>query len=140
MPTYRAKYSKAERLEFARKLKQAMLERGITGAELARKASKYRDDGSEMPRQLISQYVNATTIPDEVNLMCLERALDMPKGYLLTRPHGVAPGEIDKSPPKTEQDLRVRVVEGGKMEISFSGTVPRDIGWQIMTLLEKGGH
>ncbi|MGZ6725289.1 MAG: helix-turn-helix domain-containing protein [Solirubrobacteraceae bacterium] len=138
MATYRAKYSKEERRVFAEKLRRLILEKGMQGAELARKASKYRE--GEMPRQLISQYLNGTTIPDEVNLRALEKALDCPTDYLLPRPHKMAPGEIDKAPPKTEQDLRVRVVEGGMMEISFSGTVPRDIGWQIMTLLEKSGH
>lgn len=138
MANYRASYSANEKRVFAEKLKRLILEQGLTGAEVARKASKHRP--TAMPRQLISQYVNGTTIPDEANLRALEKALDAPKDYLLPRPHKLAPGETDTTPPETEQDLRVQVVEGGMMRISFTGFVPRAIGWEIMQLLEKAGH
>lgn len=138
MATYRANYTATEKRIFAQKLKKLMLDQGITGAELARKASKYRE--GEMPRQLISQYVNATTMPDEVNLRAIERALDAPRDYLMPRPHGTAPGEMDTAPPATEQELRMRLIEGGQMELTFSGTVSREIGRQIMDLLQKAGH
>lgn len=138
MASYKAHYSEHEKRVFSKRLRQLMVDQGINGAELARKASQYRE--GEMPRQLISQYLNGTTIPDQVNLNALAKAFKIPAAYLLQKPQHLATGEVEVALPSEKQNVGYSMDDSGAMKLNIVATVPREIGQQIIALLQQAGH
>lgn len=138
MATYRASYSASEKRLFADRLRKAMLEQGLRGAELARRASKHLP--KPIPRQLISSWVTGASIPEEPNVRALEKALDIPPGFLLPRPHNTAPGEPSPAPDVRDNDVRMSLVGDGKMRLTLSVEVSQATGWEILNLLKQEGH
>jgi transcriptional regulator with XRE-family HTH domain len=73
-----------ERLKtFAQRLNRAMLEKGWTGAELAREATKHAPKGTELGRHLISAYSRAANEPTDINLKAIAAALGVKPEDLL---------------------------------------------------------
>lgn len=73
-----------ERLKlFAQRLNKLMLQKGWTGAELAREASKFAPKGKELGRHLISSYSRGASEPTEANLKYISQALGVKPGDLL---------------------------------------------------------
>jgi transcriptional regulator with XRE-family HTH domain len=137
MANYRASYTAQEKKLFASKLRQLMIEKGLKGAELARRVSKYLP--KPIVRQSVSSYLAGASIPEEPTLRGLERALDVPPGILLPRPHKTAPGEATVEEASTHE-ARMALTAGGKMRLMLNVEVPQSIGWQILKLLEEVGH
>ncbi len=69
--------SKAAKLQFSEKLKSAMDAKGLHASELARRAS--------LPRDHISRYLRAESLPQPQALSAIEEALDVDLGPLPPR-------------------------------------------------------
>lgn len=65
------------RIEFARRLNRAMIEKGWNQSELARRANAHAAPGSEatMTRDKVSKYIRASSLPSPVHLDLLCKAL-----------------------------------------------------------------
>ncbi|MDO9296849.1 hypothetical protein [Bradyrhizobium sp.] len=74
-----------ERLKaFASRLNRLMLAKGVSGADLAREASKFVPKGGKaLGRHLISAYSRAANEPTEVNLQYISKALGVKPEELL---------------------------------------------------------
>jgi transcriptional regulator with XRE-family HTH domain len=134
MANYRASYTTQEKQAFAATLRKLMLEKGLNGAELARRASAQLS--KPMGRQSITNYLNGTTIPEEAALRALAKALGVAARDLLPRPHNLAPGELETAPATPNLDVRY-TIQGGKMRLMLTAEVPAEIGWQIVNLLKE---
>jgi len=61
-----------------------MVEKGWSGADLAREASKHAPKGVEIGRHLISAYLRASNEPTQVNLSCIAKGLGVKPEDLLS--------------------------------------------------------
>jgi transcriptional regulator with XRE-family HTH domain len=68
---------------FASRLNRLMLERGWSGADLAREAAKHAPRGTEIGRHLVSAYSRAANAPTDANLKYISKALGVKPEELL---------------------------------------------------------
>lgn len=132
-----AHYSPSEKRQFSRVLRQLMMDQGLNGAELARKASQYRE--GDMPRQLISTWLKGGTVPDQINLMALAKALKVPPTRLLPKPQHLPNGEIEAAFSEPTRVVNYSWV-GDKMQLNIRADVSVEIGHKVLNLLRKVGH
>lgn len=136
MPQFRAKFTKQERLAFGTMLRRLMADKGLSGAELARKANLHITSGKGMDRSSISWYINGRSIPTPVVLNAISRVLDVDPQMLLPRDHAQRPGEAAGPPPSRDRDVRMSLIGGGQMHLMINTQVSAEKGWQILRLLE----
>jgi transcriptional regulator with XRE-family HTH domain len=98
------------RQEFARRLQHALIERGWSQAELARRVwNEHRTDkkGYEHPvgKDRISTYVRGLVMPDHANLTKLAAALEIPVAELA--PHAMS-SHVEQASP----ELEIKAISG----------------------------
>ena len=82
------------RQEFARRLQRAMIEKGWTQSELARRASPFAPD-TRMIRDNVSKYIRGKVLPGPLHLEALCKALGKrPTDLLPARPSGGTSHEL----------------------------------------------
>ncbi len=137
MPQFRAAYTKAERVAFGQLLRQLMADKGLNGADLARRANNYITSGKGLDRSAISWYVNGRSIPSPVSLNAIARVLDVNPQMMLPRSHEQRPGEAVGAPTSGEKDVRMSLLAGGQMHLMVNLKLPAEKGWEILRLLEE---
>jgi len=136
MANYKAKFTPQEKRAFGERLRRLMLEKEMSGADVARAASKHLRKA--LTRQLMSSYVSGVTIPNETNLGAIEKALSVPTGTLLMRDRRRASGA--PPPPDTaSKNVNMTMTPDGKMHLILNVEVPQATGRKIMELLWSEG-
>jgi transcriptional regulator with XRE-family HTH domain len=110
--------------EFGQRLHRLLLEKGWTQSELARRAG--------LPRDSISVYMNARSLPTPLSLQKLSDALNVPADDLLPN---YAINAIQKDFPELE--IRVSANDRGKAYLQINRWVPTSIALQIAGLLDQ---
>lgn len=137
MPQFRAAYTKQERVAFGQLLRQLMAQKGVTGADLARKANSYITSGKGLDRSAISWYVNGRSIPSPVSLNAIARVLDVDPQMMLPRSHEQRPDDAVGPPLASDKDVRMSLIQGGMMHLMINIKLPSEQGWKILKLLEE---
>lgn len=136
MPQFKAKFTTAERKAFGNLLRRMMTDKGLTGADLARRANKYIASGKGMDRSAVSWYVNGRSVPTPTTLNAIAKVLDVDPQMLLPRDHAQRPGEAAGPPAMKERDVRMSLLPGGKMHLMINIEVSQPLGWSILKMLE----
>ena len=114
--------------EFAKRLQNAMLERGWHQSELARQATKHMADG-KFGRDNVSNYVRGKTMPSPIHLNALAKALGKkPDDLLPARAYASAQ---DSSPPLDVKDLGE-----GKAWLRVSQAVEWPVALKVLAILK----
>lgn len=137
MPQFRAQFTKQERAAFGQLLRRLMAEKGLSGADLARKANAYITSGKGLDRSAISWYVNGRSIPTPVSLNALARVLDVDPQMMLPRSHEQRPDEAVGPAVTSDKDVRMSLINGGMMHLMINIKLPAERGWEILKLLEE---
>ncbi len=121
----------AVRMEFARRLQRAMIEKGWTQSELARRAAAHAP-GRRMIRDNISKYIRGRVLPGPLHLQALCKALGMkPEELLPTR--GTQAGGGPATP-----SLDLRDLQDGTAWLRVNQAVPMSVALEIARLLLQG--
>jgi transcriptional regulator with XRE-family HTH domain len=115
------------RQEFARRLQRAMIEKGWTQSELARRASSHTPD-NRMIRDNVSKYIRGKVLPGPLHLNALAKALNKKPDELL--PTRGTPAAGQENPPMDIRDLR-----DGNAWVRVNQALPWDTAMQIAKLL-----
>lgn len=139
MPSFKAKYTESERKVFGGLLRTLMRDKGITGADLARRASKHLDSGKGMDRSMISWYVNGRSVPAPTTLAAIAKVLEVDPQFMLPRDHSQKPNEAagPASAHFNEQDVRMSLEPGGTMHLMINKRLPTEVGWKIIELIKE---
>jgi transcriptional regulator with XRE-family HTH domain len=138
MASFKAKYTEAERKAFGQLLRQLMTDKGVTGADLARRANKYISSGKGMDRSMISWYVNGRSVPTPVSLSAIAKVLDVDPQLMLPRAHSQKPGEAaGPVGPTSNQDVRMSLESGNMMHLMLNRRLPAEVGWKIIELIKE---
>lgn len=105
----------------ARNIYKAIVEKGISPAELARRSGLTRDN--------ISTYMRASSLPNEENLKKLARALDMRPDELLPNRPDMALSDPDNP------TLVLAEMPGGKARLQIDRMVSTETATKIIALL-----
>lgn len=135
MPSFRAGYTPVEKKAFGRMLRKLMTEKSMSGAELARNATKLLPAGKTIGRDNISWYLNGRSMPTPAYLNAIAKVLDVNPQFLVPRDHAQAPGE---APPvdAAGNDIRMNLQPNGEMHLMLNIHVPRALGWKILQMIE----
>jgi transcriptional regulator with XRE-family HTH domain len=135
MPSFRAGYTPAEKKAFGRMLRKLMTDKSMSGAELARQATKLLPAGKTIGRDNISWYLNGRSMPTPPYLNAIAKVLDTNPQFLVPRDHSQAPGE---APPieASGNDIRMNLSPNGEMHLMLNIHVPRALGWKILQMIE----
>lgn len=137
MPSFKAKYTEAERKTFGVLLRQLMRDKGITGADLARRASKHLSSGKGMDRSMISWYVNGRSVPAPTTLAAIAKVLEVDPQLMLPRDHSQKPHEAaGPAVASSGQDVRMSLEAGNSMHLMINTHLPTDVGWKIIELIK----
>lgn len=123
--------NKAVKLEFGRRLKGAMIEKGWNQSDLARAAEKYLSDKKTLGRYSISCYVGGKVLPRPDTLVAIARALGKEPMDLL--PTKGAPSFI---PAGFEQGLDLKDVGNGKVLLRVNQATDWMTALEVMKLLK----
>lgn len=123
----------AVKMEFARRLQRAIVEKGWTQSELARRASKFmpkefgnKEEGG-MIRDNISKYIRAKALPSSIHLNALAKALG-------TKSEELLPSRgVDSNTDAIAFDMRD--IGEGKVWLRINQSVPMTVAIKIATLL-----
>lgn len=107
----------------------------MSGAELARVASRHLPGDKTIGRDNISWYVNGRSMPTPIYLKAIGKALDVDPQLLIPRTHAQRPGEMAPPADAPEQDVRMSMSDQG-MHLMINIHLPRDLGWQILSMIE----
>jgi transcriptional regulator with XRE-family HTH domain len=121
----------AVKIEFARRLQAAMVEKGWNQSELARQAAKFTGDG-KFPRDNVSSYCRGLSLPGPNHLHALSQALRKTPTDLV--PSRGVPTIEDRLPP-----LDVRDVGDGMAWLKINQSVPWSTALKIMEMLKGEG-
>lgn len=114
---------------FAQRLNRAMLERGWSGADLAREATKHAPKGTAIGRHLISAYSRAANEPTDANLKYISKALGMKPEDLLPP----LPGEGENPQYATATSTL-----DGKTRLVVDAEVDAETALKILALVRGG--
>lgn len=120
----------AIRMDFAKRLQDALSDRGWTQSELARRMAPLLRE-SRIGRDNISKYVRGKVLPLPPALEAMAKVLDMDSKDLL--PSRATQGVSDELSP-----LNVRDVGGGRYWVQINQALDAEVALQIMQLLRKG--
>lgn len=137
MASFRANYTADERKAFSALLRQLMRDKGITGADLARRANKHLTSGKGMDRSMISWYVNARSIPSPTSLSAIAKVLEVDPQLMLPRDHSQKPNEAGPVGAAGGQDVRMSLGAGNTMHLMINTHLPAETGWKIIELVKE---
>lgn len=137
MPTFRAKFTPAEKVSFGRQLRKLMTDKGLSGAELARKMSLHMPEGKTVGRDNISWYLSGRSMPTNPALKAMAKVLEISPQFLLPRDPNTRPGEIPAPPLAPENNVRMHMVGNGMMHLQIDKHLPLKVGWEIMQIMKK---
>jgi transcriptional regulator with XRE-family HTH domain len=121
-----------ERLRvFAQRLEEHMIEKGWSGAALAREASKHAPKGVEIGRHLISAYLRASNEPTQLNLGYIAKALGVKSEELLPPPLG------DGESP---QYATATTTIDGKTRLVVDAEVDAETALKVIRLVKGATH
>lgn len=120
----------AIRMDFAKRLQDALSDRGWTQSELARRMAPLLKE-SRIGRDNISKYVRGKVLPLPPALEAMAKVLGMESRDLL--PSRATQAVSDELAP-----LNVRDVGGGRYWVQINQALDSDIALEIMALLRKG--
>jgi transcriptional regulator with XRE-family HTH domain len=135
MASFRAKYTETERKAFGRMLRKMMEDRGLTGAELARLATRQLSGGKVIGRDNISWYLNGRSMPTPVYLNAIAKVLEVSPLFLVPRNHDQKAGEMPPPDPKQDRNIRMSLTTEG-MHLMMDVHLPREVGWKILQIVE----
>jgi len=118
------------KIEFARRLSNALAEAGLTQSDLARRATDHLPAGKKLGRDSISHYVNGLSFPSDARIRALAKALNIPAEELL-------PGKGIKTAADHSVTLAAQETENGKMYLRINRTVDYETGLKILALIKK---
>lgn len=116
------------KVEFAKRLQQAMVRKGWNQSELARRASDHLKEG-EIRRDNVSHYIRAVAIPQPAKLAALCKALGVKPDELLP----TAPSASKKAPP-----FDMRQLDNGNVWLRVNQAVTFDQALRVMGILHEG--
>lgn len=124
----------AARVEFARRLQSAMVEKGWNQSELARRAAAFMPDG-KFGRDNVSLYVRGMVFPGPDHAEALAKALGRKVADLI--PTRGMPSAEDRAPPLDVKDLN-----DGRCWLKINQAVDWPVALQVLELLkgQKGGN
>lgn len=114
--------------EFARRLQQAMTEKGWNQSELADNAKKYIEDGV-FGRYSVSCYVRGHTLPRPKHLHAMAKALGKKPGELL-------PTRGVPSADKTDPPLDLKDIGEGQVWLRVNQSCTWPVALEVMKLLK----
>lgn len=135
MASFRARYTETERKAFGRMLRKMMEDRGLTGAELARQATRKLSGGKVIGRDNISWYLNGRSMPTPVYLNAIAKVLEVSPQLLVPRDHAQKAGEMPAPVTTEERNIRMALTPDG-MHLMMDVHVPRALGWKILEMVE----
>lgn len=118
----------AARAEFARRLQKALVEKGWTQSELARKAEVVY--GKRFGRDSISQYIRGETFPSPAKLGALAKVLG-------TTPQQLLPTKGIRGVHTAMQEMEVRSLGDGTTWFSINQALPQDVALRLMSVLHE---
>lgn len=136
MASFRANYTEAEKKAFGRMLRKMIDDRGLTGAELARQATRKLPSGKVIGRDNISWYLTGRSMPTPPYLKAIAAVLEVSPEFLIPRNHAQKPGEAAPATDDTENDIRMSLGANGTMHLMLNIHVPRELGWKILQMVE----
>jgi transcriptional regulator with XRE-family HTH domain len=128
-PLHKDAPTEAVKVEFARRLQQAMIKKGWNQSELARQAQLQLSEG-RIARDNVSTYIRGSVLPGPNNLHAMATALGVKVDELL--PSRGVPSAADKSPPLDYRDLG-----DGNVWLKVNQAISRKKALQIMNLLAE---
>lgn len=120
----------AVRAEFAKRLQTAMVAKGWTQSELARRAALHMPD-KKFGRDNVSNYIRGTTMPGPANLNALAKVLGMAAKELV--PSRGLPSVDDRMPPP----LDVKELSDGRAWLRVNQAVDWNTAMQVVALLKR---
>lgn len=118
----------AVKIEFARRLQQAMADRGLNQSELARRAAEHMPSG-EFGRYNISNYIVARALPGPAHLKALCDALGVGVQDLL--PSRGVPSADDRAPA-----MDVRSLGDGRAWLRVNQALDWPTALKVMSILK----
>jgi transcriptional regulator with XRE-family HTH domain len=123
-------------VEFAHRLQKAMMDKGFTGADLARRATGFMPGGSKgrdakIGRDQISHYIRGVSIPRAPQLKAMARALGVTPESLLPQ----LPKAADRAPA-----AEFRQLDDGNIWVRINQALPWSIAIQIMGLVNPDAN
>jgi transcriptional regulator with XRE-family HTH domain len=118
------------KIDFAKRIQRAMIDKGWNQSELARRASAYLPKSSPLGRDNVSHYVRGISLPRSAQLAALAKALGLKPADLLP----TVPSAAQKAPP-----FDMRQLEDGNVWLRVNQAVSFDQALKIMRLLQEGG-
>jgi hypothetical protein len=126
--------------EFSRRLHHALLKKGWSQSDLARRIWNSTRTGSDgfaqvVGRDRISSYINRKSMPAPATLQKIADALDMSVAEL-------APNLTASAVEKETPSLELKMVEGhsDKVLLRVNQLVPLSVAAEIVALIEKAGR
>jgi transcriptional regulator with XRE-family HTH domain len=116
------------KIDFAKRLQKAMIDKGWNQSELARRASNYLPKGQTLGRDNVSHYVRAVALPRPTQLAALAKSLGLSPADLLP----TIPSASQKAPP-----FDMRQLEDGNVWLRVNQPVSFDQALKIMQILQE---
>lgn len=120
----------AVKVEFARRLQAAIVQKGWNQSEAAREAEKHMPKGKSFGRDSISHYIRATILPGPVKLKALCDALGKTKEELI-------PSRGFREVGDNNPTMDVRDTGDGNLWLRINRPVRRAAGFKIMQILAE---
>ena len=116
--------------DFAKRLQEALRDKGWNQSELARQASKFMAD-EKFGRYNVSEYIRGKSIPSPHYLSAMAKALGVKPEALL--PTQYLPSVDTKLPP-----LEVKDAGSGNAWLRVNQSVPWEVAIEVMKMIRRG--
>jgi len=126
-----AKGDKPNRLEFARRLQAAMIERKLDQTRLAQRAAQHMPTKS-FGRDNISKYLKGATVPSPLYMAALSKALSLSPEELMPRTAVRLTTAMEETPR-----LALRAIDGKTAFLRINQEVPMTVALEILKLLGR---
>lgn len=120
----------AVKVEFAKRLQNAIIDKGWSQSDLARRASKHMPEGKSIGRDLVSNWIRGLSLPRPHHLKALAKALGMDQKELL--PSSPSVGAAAPS-------FDIRQIEDGLVWLRINQATDYETALKIMGLLRPDG-
>lgn len=121
------------RLEFARKLRRLMADKGWNQAALAREMTRFAPDGVAIERYNVNRWVTGRGMPTDNNLSYIAKAFGIAEADLTTYS---GPSVVNPNPG--QPPMRVTMAEDGEHAfVTINQLVPMAAALEILNLLQK---
>jgi transcriptional regulator with XRE-family HTH domain len=114
--------------EFGLRLRQILIQKGMSQTELARGAAKFTPDKS-FGRDLVSSYISGRYIPNPINLAAMAKALNIAPDDLLPQSNNL-PRRGESSPP-----LDLRVLGEDRASLRVNQVVSLSVALKVAQLI-----